>query len=85
MLKARACAGTFLTVRDPVAVGVLARAGFDFLLMDTEHFPIGPGEALNLVNAARAFGIRIVIRIAEINRGTIQQALAELRELIGES
>ncbi len=72
-LRERPLMGTFTTLRDPNAIGVLASAGFDFVLIDMEHFPLS--NLQDLVNAAHARGIAAVARIADARRSTVQHAL----------
>lgn len=53
----------FSMIASPVVVELLARAGFDAIVFDTEHGPLGP-ESLNLlIPAARAAGIIPVVRV----------------------
>ncbi|HEY7788912.1 MAG TPA: aldolase/citrate lyase family protein [Vicinamibacterales bacterium] len=54
---------TFSLIASPVIAELVAKAGFDAIILDTEHGPLGP-EALNLlVPAARAAGIAPLIRV----------------------
>ena len=59
----RACVGTFVSIRDPFVVGLLAEAGFEFILLDLEHFPMSPERAQAMVTTAQARGVGVVLRI----------------------
>lgn len=67
--------GTFLKITDAAIVEVVALAGFDFVIIDMEHGPIGYESAQNLVRAANLRGIKSIIRVGELNQILIQRAL----------
>lgn len=54
---------------------LFARAGFDLIVIDTEHFLLNPETVQSAVLGARAVGIRCLIRPPEISRAAIQRAL----------
>ncbi len=65
----------FSLIASPIVVELLARAGFDAVVFDTEHGPIGP-DALNvLIPAARASGIAPVVRVRKHDSTLIGAAL----------
>ena len=74
-LNERVCLGTFLSLGDPNVVGILARAGFDFILIDAEHFPLNPEKIRDLILAAKAYNIHAVVRLPGPGREYIQHAL----------
>ncbi|MGE5246613.1 MAG: HpcH/HpaI aldolase family protein [Betaproteobacteria bacterium] len=54
---------TFSMIASPIVVELLAKAGYDAVVLDTEHGPLGP-EALNvLVPAATGAGIAPIVRV----------------------
>ena len=71
----RACVGTFVSIRDPFVVGLLAEAGFEFILLDLEHFPMSPELVQAMVTTAQARGVGVVLRVADSRRATILHAL----------
>jgi 4-hydroxy-2-oxoheptanedioate aldolase len=65
----------FSLIASPVVAELLARAGFDAIVFDTEHGPLGP-EALNvLIPAARAAGIAPIVRVRQNDPTLIGAAL----------
>ncbi len=67
--------GSFQCIRDPNMPGLFARAGFDLVVIDTEHFYLNPESVQSIVLGARAAGIFVLVRPAEISRSAIQRAL----------
>ena len=66
---------TFSMIDSPAIVELLASAGFDAVVLDTEHGPIGP-ESLNvLIPAARAAGIAPLVRVRTNDPSLIGAAL----------
>ncbi|MCY3621131.1 MAG: aldolase/citrate lyase family protein [Gammaproteobacteria bacterium] len=65
--------GAFVNIESPTAVEVLAVAGMDFLMIDGEHAPIGPANAVEMVRAAEARRISILAR----GGGNTQQVMAK--------
>lgn len=55
--------GVFMPVPSPQLVEVSAVAGFDFVLIDNEHGPIGPETAYNMILAAEARNITALARV----------------------
>ena len=58
--EGRVVLGTFLFLPSPGVLEILGRAGFDFVIIDTEHSPIGSLDTVlleNLVRAAEVSGV----------------------------
>lgn len=53
----------------------MASAGFDWLMVDTEHGPIAGNAVINLINACRAAGVVPFVRVTWNESSLIQQAL----------
>ncbi len=54
---------TFSMIASPIVVELIARAGYDAVVLDAEHGPLGP-EALNvLIPAASGAGIAPIVRV----------------------
>lgn len=58
-----ALVGTFVKSRDPATVELLGTAGFDLLILDAEHAPMGRADIGLLLMAARAAGIAALVRV----------------------
>ena len=57
------CVGTFVKTAHPAVIEILGVAGFDFLILDAEHAPIGREGVDHCVLAARAAGITLLVRV----------------------
>ena len=68
--------GTMLVeVRQPGVMRLLANAGFDFVLIDSEHGPFTVETIADLSRAARDAGLTPVVRIPELTYFHVTQAL----------
>lgn len=67
--------GCFVPSTNPVDVEVLAVAGFDFVLIDGEHGPLGADVAYPMVLAAEARGIEAFARVGQNERQVILKFL----------
>lgn len=55
--------GAFLKTPHPIVVEIMARAGFDFLVVDAEHAPFDRGSTDAMITAGRAEGCPMVVRV----------------------
>lgn len=63
--------GTFVKIPTPHATEILGRLGFDFVVFDQEHAPLGP-EALDImILAARAVNIAGIVRVRDPSASSI--------------
>ena len=67
--------GTWVTMLDPVAAELLAGSGFDFLVADGEHGPLGTDHLLATVMATRAAGVPVLARVGANEPVRIMHAL----------
>ncbi|MDD3164349.1 MAG: aldolase/citrate lyase family protein [Oscillospiraceae bacterium] len=67
--------GTFVKLIDPAVVELLALAGFDFFVLDTEHVAVDREQLTNIVRAADAAGITPLVRVRENQQVEILQNL----------
>ncbi len=67
--------GTWVSIPDIAVVEILAQAGFDYLLIDGEHAPIGPSQLFPLAVAAERRGCPIVYRVRTNSADLIKAAL----------
>ncbi len=58
--------GTFVYSSDPAIVEVIAAAGFDFVVMDTEHASLGRRDVENLVRTADGKGMSALVRVTRV-------------------
>lgn len=67
--------GPFMKFTDPAAVEIMGFAGFDFVIIDTEHGPISMQNVQNMVRAAESVNITPVIRVSNNDEALILRAL----------
>ncbi len=67
--------GTFARIPNAELIEIVAHAGFDFVIIDTEHTPFGMETAIDLVRAADAAGIAPLVRVTENSPSLIAKAL----------
>ncbi len=65
LASGRPVVGTWETLGDPAAMEVLSRVGFDFLLIDAEHAPLGDETLRNLLmaGAGRGTDTSLLVRV----------------------
>ena len=75
LAERRPVVGVFCSTPAPVVVEMIGWAGFDFVIIDTEHALVNPETLENMVRAAEAVGITPLVRVAENAPGPILRAL----------
>ncbi len=67
--------GPFLKFTDPAVVEIMGFAGFDFIIIDTEHGPISIETAQNMIRVAESVNITSIIRVGNNDESFILRAL----------
>lgn len=67
--------GCWLSLASPSAAEVLGHAGFDWLLIDQQHSPVGPSALHEMVRAVSSSGASPVVRVARNESWLFDQAL----------
>ena len=67
--------GTFVTINSPEIIEMVAIAGFDFVVIDTEHGFGSVERTVDLIRAAEARGITPIVRVTENSRTLILRNL----------
>jgi 4-hydroxy-2-oxoheptanedioate aldolase len=67
--------GCFIPTISPIDIEILAVAGFDFALIDTEHGPISAESAYPMVLAAEARGMEAFARVGQNDKQVILKLL----------
>jgi 2-keto-3-deoxy-L-rhamnonate aldolase RhmA len=75
LIARRPVVGTFLKLPRPEVVSVLAMAGLDFLICDLEHSQMDERDCREVLLAARAEKLPVIVRVAELDRGVINRVL----------
>ncbi len=79
-IKARLAAdeevfGLFCSIADPTVVELIGCAGFDFVILDSEHTLVDPQELEHLIRAAEAVELTAFVRVPEHAPNAILRAL----------
>jgi 2-keto-3-deoxy-L-rhamnonate aldolase RhmA len=62
-------------MRQPAVMSWLARAGFDFAILDNEHGPFSIESLAELSRAGRAAGVTPIVRVPELSYAHVTQPL----------
>jgi len=75
LMKGRVPVGIFVTLNSPLAAEAMAYAGFDFVILDMEHFPTDLEAIHGMVQATRGSGATPVVRVPWNEGWLIRRAL----------
>jgi 4-hydroxy-2-oxoheptanedioate aldolase len=67
--------GVFAKTNDPFFIEVIGKAGFDFVILDSEHGPNSPRDLYPLILASRASALEPVVRVGMLSEIEITRAL----------
>jgi staphyloferrin B biosynthesis citrate synthase len=67
--------GIFCSIPNPLIVEMIGHAGFNFVIIDTEHASINPETVENMIRAAEVVGLTPFVRVSENSEGAILRAL----------
>lgn len=67
--------GIFSKTNDPFFIEIVGKAGFDFVILDSEHGPNSPRDLYPLILASRANALEPIIRVSALSEGEIARAL----------
>jgi 4-hydroxy-2-oxoheptanedioate aldolase len=67
--------GPFMKTLDAAFVECAGHSGFDFVILDMEHGPVGFAELQNLIRGAEAAGVLPVVRTYDSSETAISKAL----------
>ncbi|MFI7638154.1 HpcH/HpaI aldolase/citrate lyase family protein [Nonomuraea sp. NPDC049400] len=67
--------GLFCSIPAPALVEMIGCAGYDFVILDSEHTLVDPEGLENLIRAAEAVGLTPFVRVPESDPGAILRAL----------
>ncbi len=75
LLERRVVYGGWLALSSPLAAEALAHAGFDFLVLDTEHAPADTMDAVAMLQAMSAAPAHAVLRVTENAPPLVKRAM----------
>jgi len=67
--------GTFLKLPSTQPVEIFGEAGFDFVVIDQEHAPLGRAEVDLIVLASRASNVTPLVRVGDTSDASVLQSL----------
>lgn len=67
--------GVWCQIQDTAVAELIAAAGFDWMLFDTEHSPLTPASILPLLQAVAAWPVSALVRPASLNVAEIKKIL----------
>jgi 2-dehydro-3-deoxyglucarate aldolase len=67
--------GSWITIPHPAIAEIMARAGFDWLVVDMEHSSIGISMAEEMVRVIHLCGLPALVRVGENNANLIKRVM----------
>lgn len=67
--------GIISSIPAPAAIELIAEAGFDFVIIDTEHVMVNPETLENMIRTAESYGLTPLVRVADMNGKTMLRLL----------
>ena len=67
--------GTWLTIPSQAVVEILGTAGFEWIVIDLEHSPIGIESALNMIGHIQANNMQALVRVSKNEEVIIKKVL----------
>jgi len=67
--------GLFASIPSPASIELIAEAGFDFVIIDTEHVLINPETVENMIRTAESYDLTPLVRVADGDPKTMLRLL----------
>lgn len=67
--------GTFVKVNNPDVIEIIGKAGFDFVIIDTEHANFSNLDVANLIRTADSVNLNSIVRVSTPSEDPILHAL----------
>jgi 4-hydroxy-2-oxoheptanedioate aldolase len=67
--------GVLSSSPDPYLAELIGLVGFDFYMLDAEHGPLTPGDAVNVVRACDAVDVTPMVRVGQVDMKLVLQYL----------
>ena len=75
MLAGEKTLGTFMAIGSGTSAECIGLAGYDYVIIDTEHGPFNPDSAIDYIRAARLYGAVPFVRVQDTSRASILKML----------
>ncbi|MBF0594185.1 MAG: 2,4-dihydroxyhept-2-ene-1,7-dioic acid aldolase [Candidatus Omnitrophica bacterium] len=67
--------GSWLTIANAAVVEIMAACGFDWMVVDMEHSPIGIAQAEEMIRIVHLYGLPVLVRVGENSPNLIKRVL----------
>lgn len=67
--------GTWVKIPSLEIVEIIARTGFDFVIVDNEHSPLSLQSTYNAIALGQALGLTVLVRVPDRSGSTVQRVL----------
>lgn len=67
--------GAMLTIPHAISAKTMARAGFDYVMIDLEHLPVGPDVLASILDQFRDSRTVPLVRVAKTDAVLVKQAM----------
>src|SRR3954471_356467 len=67
--------GTWVKLPSLEIVEIIARTGFDFVVVDNEHSPLSLESTYNAIVLGQALGLTMLVRVPDRSGSTVQRVL----------
>ena len=67
--------GLICSIPSPTLVEMIGCAGYDFVVIDTEHTGVDPQQLENIIRAAEAVGVTPFVRVGSVGRAVDTAAI----------
>ena len=75
MLAGEKTLGTFMVIGSGTSAECIGLAGYDYVIIDTEHGPFNPDSAIDYIRAAKLYGTTPFVRVQDTSRASILKML----------
>ena len=75
MLAGEKTLGTFMVIGSGTSAECIGLAGYDYVIIDTEHGPFNPDSAIDYIRAAKLYGTTPFVRVQDTTRPSILKML----------
>lgn len=75
VINGQSAYGLFCSIPSPAAVELIAEAGYDFVILDTEHVLVNPETLENMIRAGDALQMTVLVRMADTDPKAILRVL----------
>lgn len=75
MLRGEKTLGTFMVIGSGTSAECIGLAGYDYVIIDAEHGPFDPENAVDFIRAAKLYGTTPFVRVPDPTRASVLKML----------